>query len=149
MKFPSPVSVQWIAEFIGAAIIGNENGQATGINEIHKVETGDLVFVDHPKYYEKSINSLASFIIINKPTTVPEGKALLVVDQPFEAYLKIVKHFRPFEPAVKSISDSAFIGENTIVYPHAFIGNHVTIGTSCIIYPHVTIMDHCIIGNNV
>ena len=149
MKFPSPVPVQWIAEFIGASIIGNENGQATGINEIHKVETGDLVFVDHPKYYDKSVNSLASFIIIDKPTGVPQGKALLVVDQPFEAYLKIVKHFRPFEPASKPISDSALIGENTIVYPLAFIGNHVTIGTNCIIYPHVTIMDHCVIGNNV
>ncbi|MEO5997658.1 MAG: UDP-3-O-(3-hydroxymyristoyl)glucosamine N-acyltransferase [Chitinophagaceae bacterium] len=149
MKFPSPVSVQWIAEFIGAAIVGNENGQATGINEIHKVETGDLVFVDHPKYYDKSINSPASFIIIDKPANFPEGKALLVVDQPFEAYLKIVKHFRPFESASKPISDSALIGENTIVYPQVFVGNHVTIGTNCIIYPNVTIMDHCVIGNNV
>ena len=48
MKFPSPVSVQWIAELIGAKITGNTSGQATGINEIHKVEPGDLVFVDHP-----------------------------------------------------------------------------------------------------
>ena len=149
MKFPSPVSVKWIADLIGAELLGNKDGQATGINEIHKVEPGDVVFVDHPKYYTKCINSAASFIIINKETDFPEEKALLVVDQPFEAYLKIVKYFRPFVPAIKLISDSAIIGEGSFIYPNAFIGNHVSIGSNCIIHPNVTILDHCIIGNNV
>ncbi len=149
MQFPSPVSLQWIAEFIQAKLVGNVNAQATGINEIHKVEKGDLVFVDHPKYYKKCLDSAASFIIINKETDIPQGKALLIVDNPFEAYCKIVNHFRPFEPASKMISDSAVIGEGTFLYPGVFIGNHVTIGKNCIIHPNVTIMDHCIIGNHV
>ena len=149
MQFPSPVSVTWIAEFINAKLLGNSTGNATGINEIHKVENGDLVFVDHPKYYDKCINSAASFIIINKEATIPDGKALLVVENPFEAYCKIVNHFRPFEPVTKSISDSAVIGEGSFIYPNTFVGNHVTIGKNCIIHPNVTIMDHCIIGDNV
>jgi len=150
MKFPSPVSVQWIASFLEARLTGDVNGQATGINEIHKVEKGDLVFVDHPKYYDKCINSAASYIIINKEVDqLPEGKALLVVDQPFEAYLKIVRHFRPFEPAEKMISDTAIIGKNTYIAPGVFIGHHVVIGDNCFIHPHVSILDHCVIGNNV
>src|SRR6185369_7200818 len=111
MQFPSPVSIQWIAEFINAKLTGNSNGSATGINEIHKVEKGDLVFVDHPKYYEKCIQSEASFIIINKKVNFPEGKALLIVNEPFEAYQTIVNHFRPFTPSMKSISDTAIVGE--------------------------------------
>jgi UDP-3-O-[3-hydroxymyristoyl] glucosamine N-acyltransferase len=149
MQFPSPVSLQWIAEFIGAKLLGNVNADATGINEIHKVETGDLVFVDHPKYYDKCINSAASFIIINKEAAIPDGKALLVVDNPFEAYCKIANHFRPFEPAKKMQSESAIIGAGSFIYPGAFVGNHVSIGKDCIIHPNVSIMDHCIIGNNV
>ena len=149
MQFPSPVPLQWIAEFISAKLIGNTNSNASGINEIHKVEKGDLVFVDHPKYYEKCINSPADFIIINKETTFPSGKALLITDNPFEAYCKIVTHFRPFEPSLKVISDSALIGEGTFIYPNSFIGNHVQIGKNCIIHPNVCIMDHCIIGDNV
>ncbi len=149
MKFPSPVSVQWVAELISASVTGNKNGMATGINEIHKVETGDLVFVDHPKYYDKCIHSAASFIIINKEAIVPEGKALLICDDPFEAYLKIVKHFRPFTPSTKAISESAIIGEGSVIMPGAFIGNHVSIGTNCIIHPNVSVYDHCVIGNNV
>jgi UDP-3-O-[3-hydroxymyristoyl] glucosamine N-acyltransferase len=149
MKFPSPVPVQWIAELIGAVVTGNKNGLATGINEIHKVEEGDLVFVDHPKYYDKCIQSAASFIIINKETAVPDGKALLVCEQPFEAYLKIVRHFRPFTPSNKLISDTAVIGEGTVIMPGAFVGNHVTIGANCVIHPNVSIYDHSVIGNNV
>ena len=149
MKFPSPVSIKWIADFLGAELLGNPSGEATGINEIHKVEHGDLVFVDHPKYYEKCIRSAASFIIINQKTEFPEGKALLVHDEPFEAYIKIVKHFRPFEKATQLVSDKSNIGTGTYVAPNAFIGHHVVVGKNCIIHPNVTILDHCIIGNNV
>lgn len=149
MQFPSPVSTQWIASFIDAKIIGNKTNNATGINEIHKVEKGDLVFVDHPKYYDVCINSAATFIIINKEMEVPEGKTLFVVENPFEAYCKIVNHFRPFEAADKMISDTVVIGKDSFIYPSAFIGHHVSIGKNCIIYPNVTILDHCTLGDNV
>jgi UDP-3-O-[3-hydroxymyristoyl] glucosamine N-acyltransferase len=149
MKFPSPVSVRWLAEFLPAELIGDADGQATGINEIHKVEPGDLVFVDHPKYYESCLKSAASYILINKIVDCPPGKALLIMDEPFEAYLKIVRHFLPFEPALKSISDTARIGEGTRLYPQIYIGHHVVIGRNCLIQPQVTILDHCVIGDNV
>lgn len=149
MRFDKPVPVTTIAQLIGADISGNANGMATGINEIHKVEEGDLVFVDHPKYYATCINSAATFIIINKQTDCPEGKALLIVDDPFEAYLKIVNFYRPFSPSMKMISDSSSIGDGTVIMPGAYVGNHVTIGKNCIIHPNVTVLDHCSIGDNV
>jgi UDP-3-O-[3-hydroxymyristoyl] glucosamine N-acyltransferase len=150
MQFPSAVSVAWVAKLIGAnTIVGDENALATGINEINRVQKGDLVFVDHPKYYEKCIGSDASFIIINKAVDCPPGKALLVVDEPFEAYLKIVQHFRPFVPYTKSISDSASIGEGSVVMPNVFIGHEVRIGKNCVIQPNITILDYCVIGDNV
>src|SRR5688500_17729362 len=139
MRFERPVPLQQIATLIGAELIGDAQAQARGINEIHKVEPGDLVFVDHPKYYKKCIDSAASFIIINQKTDFPPGKSLLLVSEPFEAFLKIVQEFRPFTPSLKAISDTAVIGAGTIVMPGAVIGNHVTIGSNCIIYPNVLI----------
>lgn len=149
MKFPAPVPVQWIADLIEAELLGNAAGMATGINEIHKVEAGDLVFVDHPKYYDKCIHSAASFIIINTPAAVPAGKALLVVAQPFEAYLKIVQHFRPFHKAEQPISSSSVIGEDSWIAPGVFIGEQVKIGNNCRIHPNVVIGDYCEIGDRV
>lgn len=150
MKFPQPVSLNEIAELINAEIVGNAASQAYGINEIHKVEEGDLCFVDHPKYYEASLNSAATHIIINtNDVTVPAGKNLLVTQEPFEAYLKIVNHFRPLNPAKKLQNENAVIGEGTVIMPNVFIGKDVKIGNNCVIYPNVTLMDYTEIGNNV
>ena len=147
MRFDKPVPLTTIASLIGADLVGNTSAAATGINEIHKVEEGDLVFVDHPKYYEKCIQSAASFIIINKHTSFPEEKALLVTPDPFEAYQTIVRHFRPFAPSMQLMSPSSLVGEGTIIMPNSYIGNHVSIGKNCIIHPSVTILDHCVIGD--
>jgi UDP-3-O-[3-hydroxymyristoyl] glucosamine N-acyltransferase len=150
MKFPNPVSVKWIAELIQAEIVGDAFSKVYGINEIHKVETGDLCFIDHPKYYNTCINSAATHIIINtKDVKVPEEKNLLVVEEPFEAYLMIVNYFWPFTSTTKAINDTASIGRDTIIMPNVFIGKKVKIGNNCIVHPNVTIMDYSEIGNNV
>jgi UDP-3-O-[3-hydroxymyristoyl] glucosamine N-acyltransferase len=149
MRFEKPVPLAEIASLINAELVGNKNASATGINEIHKVEKGDLVFVDHPKYYATCINSAASFIIINTKTEVPEGKALLITDDPFEAYQKIISRFRPFQPSMRPIGESASIDPSAVLMPNVYIGNHVSIGANSVIYPNVTIMDHCHLGANV
>jgi UDP-3-O-[3-hydroxymyristoyl] glucosamine N-acyltransferase len=148
MKFSSPVKITAIASLINARLVGNNNADALGINEIHKVEEGDLVFVDHPKYYDTCLNSAATFIIINKEVDVPAGKAILITETPFDAYCKIAAHYRPFKK-VNALVNTNAIGEGTYIYPGAFVGNNVTIGNNCTIYPNVTIMDNCSIGNNV
>ena len=150
MRFPQPVSLQWIASLINAEVIGNPDAIVTGINEIHRVEPGDLVFVDHPKYYNKCLQSPATFIIINnRELTIPQGKALLVVEEPFEAYLKIADHFRPFKPATQAVSETSKIGRGTVIMPNVFIGHQVTIGTNCVIHANVTLLDYTSIGNKV
>jgi len=150
MKFPSPVSVSWMSEFLDAKVAGNTRAEILGINEIHRVEKGDMVFVDHPKYYDTCLNSAADFIIINTDdVNIPDGKTIFIVTDPFESYLKIVQHFSPFLPASKSIDDSLKVGEHTIIMPNVFIGKNVVIGNNCIIHPNVTIHDNTIIGNDV
>lgn len=149
MQFPTPVSAQWLADLIAAKIVGERNAMATGINEIHRVKSGDVVFVDHPKYYDACLNSDASFIIINKAVDPPEGKTLLITETPFEAYLKIVNHFRPFEPSNKMISDSAIIDKSAVIMPNVFVGHRVKIGKACIIHPHVSLYDDVVIGDHV
>ena len=119
------------------------------MNEIHIVEEGDIVFVDHPKYYDKALQSKATIILINKQVECPKGKALLISDDPFRDFNKLTEFFKPFQKSTSLIAPSAQIGENTIIQPGAFIGNNVKIGDNCIIHSNVSIYDDCIIGNNV
>lgn len=149
MKFPKAHTLKEIAEIIGSDFVGNEVFPVFGMNEIHVVEEGDIVFVDHPKYYDKALNSKATVVLINKKVDCPDGKALLISDDPFRDFNKLTRYFKPFESANNTIAESATIGEGTVIQPNVFIGNHVKIGKNCVIHPHVTIYDGCEIGDNV
>lgn len=102
---------------LNATYAGNGDAHITGINEIHKVTSGDITFVDFHKYYDKALNSAATFVIINKEVECPEGKGLIFSDDPFRDYVKLVKHFAPFTPSLKNIADNAIVGEGTILFP--------------------------------
>lgn len=149
MKFRIPQTLSQIANLINTDFVGDANFSITGINEIHVVVEGDIVFVDHPKYYDKALNSAATTILINKKVACPEGKALLISEDPFRDFNKITKHFNPFIASKVSIAENAIIGEGTVIQPNVFIGNNVTIGRNCIIHPNVAIYDNTIIGDNV
>jgi UDP-3-O-[3-hydroxymyristoyl] glucosamine N-acyltransferase len=149
MKFPNVYSLKDIAELISSEYVGDDNFPVQGMNEIHVVEPGDIVFVDHPKYYDKALQSAATIVLINKKVDCPEGKALLISDDPFRDFNKLTRHFRPFQSSDASISLSAQVGEGTIIQPNTFVGNNVVIGKNCIIHANVAIYDNTIIGNNV
>lgn len=149
MKFTPALTLSELASLIGAEFDGDPGFPVTGLNEIHMVEPGDLTFVDHPKYYDKALNSKATTVLINKRVERPEGKALVFHDKPFDAFISLILRFRPFEQALATISPSASIGEGTAIQPGAFIGNHVTIGRNCLIHSNVSIYDHCVIGDDV
>jgi len=149
VKFPKPYSLKKIADLINSKYIGNEDFPVFGMNEIHVVEPGDIVFVDHPKYYDKALNSKATVILINKEVDCPAGKALLISEDPFRDFNKLTNHFKPFQSSNLPISSSAKIGSNTIIQPNCYIGNNVSIGDNCIIHSNVSIYDDTVIGDNV
>ncbi|MEN8884911.1 MAG: UDP-3-O-(3-hydroxymyristoyl)glucosamine N-acyltransferase [Winogradskyella sp.] len=149
MKFPKPYTLKQIATLIDCNFKGSEDFEVLGMNEIHVVEPGDIVFVDHPKYYDKALESKATIVLINKDVACPEGKALLISDDPFRDFNKLTDHFKPFQLANVAVAADAVIGEGTIIQPNCFIGNHVTIGSNCVIHSNVSIYDDAIIGNNV
>ena len=149
MKFTKKISLQEIALILNCEFVGNNDFPVFGMNEIHVVEQGDIVFVDHPKYYDKALNSAASIILINKKVDCPEGKALLISDDPFRDFNILTRYFKPFEFSNVAISDSAKIGEGTRIQPNCFIGNHVVIGKNCLIHSNVSIYDNTSIGDNV
>ncbi|MFN2261190.1 MAG: UDP-3-O-(3-hydroxymyristoyl)glucosamine N-acyltransferase [Psychroflexus sp.] len=150
MKFPQKHTLQQIATIIDAKFVGNENFPVFGLNEIHVVEPGDIVFVDHPKYYDKALHSAATVILINKENVeVPDGKALLVSDDPFRDFNKLTAFFKPFQKANQAISETAKIGGNSIIQPNVFIGPNVEIGDNCLIHSNVSIYGDTKIGDNV
>src|SRR3989344_2487445 len=149
MKLPSAYKLKDIAAIINCEFDGNPNHIVSGLNEIHMVEAEDIVFVDHPKYYDKALQSKATTILIDKKVECPAGKALLISENPFRDYNKLVSHFQPTSYSLKQISDTAKVGKTSIIMPGVYLGNNVTIGENCVIHPNVAIYDNCHLGNNV
>ena len=149
MKFEKPIPVATIAEWTGCEIRGDKNLMALGINEIHKVEPGDITFVDLDKYYSKSINSNASIIIIDKLIDPPAGKALLLSSHPFQAYNSIVDRFRPFAPITCDVHETAQIDPTAVIEPNVVIGAHVKIGARSHIQANSYIGSYTEIGEDV
>ncbi|MBA3987079.1 MAG: UDP-3-O-(3-hydroxymyristoyl)glucosamine N-acyltransferase, partial [Flavobacteriales bacterium] len=149
MKFKNPQTLEEIARILYCDYKGHADFPVLGMNEIHVVEPGDIVFVDHPKYYDKALNCAATIILINKEVACPEGKALLISEDPFRDFNKLTNYFNPFLASKDSISPTAKIGENTTIQPNVFVGNNVTIGNNCLIHSNVAIYDNTVIGNNV
>ena len=148
MTFNHPQTLKNMSELIGAQMVGDENLHVLGTNEIHRVKAGEIVFVNHPKYYDKALNSAATVILIDKVVDCPEGKALLVSDDPFRDFNKINTHFTRIYNFSEELHDLE-VGEGTRIHPSAVIGNEVKIGKNCIIFPNVVIGDRTIIGDNV
>jgi UDP-3-O-[3-hydroxymyristoyl] glucosamine N-acyltransferase len=165
MKLASPLSVQAAAHMLGADFAGQADQQITGLNEIHMVVPGDLTFVDVEKYYRKALDSKATIVLINKKVEVPQGKSIIISDDPFRDYNRLTEHFQPRKsldiqgnPQLgKDVKIGAHVvfGENVVIEDgaeighHVVIGSNVTIGKNTLIYPNVTIYDFTQIGNKV
>lgn len=149
MKFPHAIPITEIAAEYNAEIIGDKTIEVTGINEIHKVEKGDLMFSDLEKYHKKALDSNASVIILNKPAECPEGKAIIVYDEPFEIYDALVAKYRPFRPIHTMIDESADIHPTAIIEPNVVIGPDVTIGAETHVQSGAVIREFSIIGKRV
>lgn len=148
MKFPQPIPVAEIAEWLGAELLGDNTILATGINEIHQVEAGDVTFSDVKKYFEKSLNSAATILLLNEKVDMPPGKCVLVCADPFAAFNFLVKKFRPVERLISAIHFQSEIHPTAVIEPGVVISNHVKIGKNTVISANSVIGEHTFIGEN-
>ena len=148
MKLGKTYTLSAIAALLDYPFKGNENLSVTGINEIHRVEDGDIVFVDHPKYYDKALNCSASVVLINKEVEVPEGKGIIICDDPFRSFNFILNYFNPYTFSEEQ-QEPAEIGTGTKIHPSVTIGKNVKIGKNCLIFPNVSVLNDVTIEDNV
>ncbi len=143
MKLKRSYRLEEIAALIKCTFIGDAAHQITGLNEIHLVEAGDIVFVDHPKYYEKALQSAATTVIIDQEMPCPAGKALIVSKNPFDDFNFLTKYFSPkLGPKMQATSEC-------LIYPGVYLGHQVSIGKNVRIYPGACILDGTTIEDNV
>lgn len=144
MKFEKTVTLAELADLLNCKFSGDKNLKVNGLNEIHRIKEGEIVFVDHKKYYDKAINSNATVVLINKNVDIPPHKGLLISEQPFDDFNKLIKHFSGLIKNRENV-----IHKTAQIHPSATIGERVKIGKNAIISAGVVVMDNSIIEDNV
>jgi UDP-3-O-[3-hydroxymyristoyl] glucosamine N-acyltransferase len=148
MKLNPPQTLAQIAALIGCEFDGDAAFPVTGLNEIHKVVDGDLVFVDHPKYYDKALRCAATVVLINQRVPRPEGKALIFSDDPCRDYNRLTRHFSPWKMPEGNRGENVRIGEGCSIHSSVVMGSDVRIGNNCIIHPGAVLYDNVHMGND-
>lgn len=165
-------SLHEIATLVEGVVIGNSDLTINALSPIDDIKTGSLVFADGSDHLKQAEDSDATAVLVAQHVT-ELNKPLIQVKDPFQAFIKLLKHFYPSpvpSPGIHSsavIAADAIIGKNVFIGPyviiesgcnigdncvikgHVSIGNHVTIGANTTLHPHVTVYDYSEIGKNV
>jgi UDP-3-O-[3-hydroxymyristoyl] glucosamine N-acyltransferase len=167
-------SVQEVADFVQARVLGDETVQLTGISSVQSAAPGDLIFVDDEKNLRPALESRASAVIAGdfaKGNT--DHKPLLIVTQPRLAFARAAQFLcqkpqrKPgihpsavVHPSARLadgvtveervvIGEGAHVGEGTWIGAGTVIGAKVSIGRNCDLYPNVTLYPGVRIGDRV
>jgi UDP-3-O-[3-hydroxymyristoyl] glucosamine N-acyltransferase len=152
-KKVGPFSLSYISEIIDidAEIIGDSSAKIYGVNTLQKANNNELSFLHNSKYSKILRESKANACILNSEYRkyAPLGMNLIVTNEPYLMYAKVVSLFYPNSNKESSISkharisDTAKIESNCTILDGAVIGDNVHLGKN------VHIGYNSVIGNNV
>lgn len=163
-----------IAELVGGKVVGDENIVISGVSGIKEAQEGEITFVANPRYLSLLETTQASAIIVSSRVKNFNRKALIVTEDPYFAFTKVMEllvsqiisppsGIHPQAYIGKDVKlgkniailpftvveDYAQIGDKTVLYPNVYVGAYTTVGRDCIIYPNVVIREKNSIGDRV
>ena len=148
MNFKVNIRLEDLARFLNCPYKGNPDLLVSGVSEMHKIETGHLIFIEQKHNIDSALNSNANAILIQQEIDFPDNKGLLISSEPFKDFNKLINHYFPFKPLTKSQGENCIIGNSTLG-PNVILGHNVTIGDGCIIHAGVVIGDNSVLKDNV
>ena len=167
-------SARDIARIVAGDRSGNPEQLVTGLAGVREATPGDISFLASPKYLSAAKATRASVLIVQKDLAVSFGGTLIRVDNPAEAFAKLVEQVAPqpvtYKPGIHPssvVASSAKLGKNVSIQPHAvieegvvigdrtvigagsYIGHESRVGADCLIYPLVNLRERTMLGDRV
>ncbi len=143
-----------LAEYVGGRVKGNKDIKIRGIKTMDEAGEGYITFLANEKYEKKMNNTAASAIIVS-PKFQDVDKPLLISDNPYLAFAKLVDlMMNPEIEYPKTIHETAVIsptarlGEEVSMFPHVCVGERTRLGNRVVLMPKVYLGDDCEVGDD-
>lgn len=164
-----------LAGLVGGEIKGSPDIVLKGVAALNDATENDISFLANRKYQSQIADTGAGAIIVGKDFDGdPEGKTVILCDDPNVAFSKAVEIFSPepvkypagiHESAVVHesvklgegssvcanavVEEGVEIGRNTVIGAGVYLGHFTKIGDDCLIYPNVTVRERCTLGSRI
>jgi UDP-3-O-[3-hydroxymyristoyl] glucosamine N-acyltransferase len=159
---------------VEGALTGDPEQLVTGLAGIREAVPGDVSFVASPKYQPAVKTTRASVLIVATDMDVAFEGALIRVDNPSEAFIRLAAQVAPPAVSYKAgahptaiiaptaklgkdvsvqphavIEDGVIIGDRTVIGAGSYIGHGSHLGADCLLYARVSLRERTIIGDRV
>jgi len=159
-----------LAEQLDGEVVGDPLTEIRGVAGIREAQPGDLTFIANSRYENYLVETRASAVICSRELR-GAPLPLLRVDNPYLAFQRIVRVFRPGverpEPGVHPtavvaadadvaagasigahcvVESRAVIGADAVLMARCYVGVASRIGAGTLLYPGVVVREECVLG---
>src|SRR5258706_1808775 len=159
-----------LAEALGGTVVGDPRTVIRGVAGIREAGASDITFLANARYEAHLAETRAAAVICSREPrqcTIP----MLQVDNPYLAFQKAVKVFRPdpyrsasgvHASAVVApdatvgtavsigahcvVERGAHLGDRVVLMPGSYVGALASVGDDSFLYPNVVIREECVLG---
>ena len=138
-------TVAELAALVDGLVEGDPSLSVSGVASVDDAGDGDIVLAADARFFMRAVESKAVCMLAdNKESAACNGKTVIRVNKPAEAFVKILNHFNGEE-----LLPGVGIGANAVVEPDVELGEAVAIGANCYIGRNAKLGDGCILFPNV
>lgn len=172
-KHRDSTSLADLADLVGGYVCGDPSTAILGVAALDSAGPGEISFLTNTKYQAKLADCQAAAIIGPPSLRGTVDIPLLLVENPYLAFAKILTFFTqspPCQPGVQEgahvhpqafiaeqvtiapgcvIAAEAKIGRGSCLHPNVVIGRNAIIGEDCLLHANVTVRENCVLGSRV
>jgi UDP-3-O-[3-hydroxymyristoyl] glucosamine N-acyltransferase len=143
-----------IARLVGGEVDGDGAQSIVRVAKIEEAGSGDITFLANPRYSRFLADSRATAVIVGRSVTKEAagaaGPALVRVDDPYVAFLRVLVTFSPpADPLPPGIHPTAAIDPSAALAPDVRIGACAVIGRDVRVGAGTMVGHGCVIGDGV
>lgn len=135
-----------LAERVGVSVVGDADSRIDSVASLQNAGPGSITFLADIRYKQYLMRTRASAVIATKADAADCPTAVLISDNPYLTFAKIVVLLHPQLPVAPGIHATAVVAPDCQIDPSVAIGPQTVIESGAIIGPDVVIGPGCIVG---